>query len=96
VLCAAVALDNDHVGVMSRIIHDHAPEDLTLTERDPAEEIGQVVTRPLARPWVTTDARSRSASTETPAAVFRRYVLRPVGETYDLTVAYIEAHCLVD
>ena len=30
------------------------------------------------------------------AAVFRRYMLRPVGEPYDSTVAYIEAHYLVD
>jgi type I restriction enzyme R subunit len=37
-------------------------------------------------------ARSRRAT----AAVFRRYALKPVGEPYDSTVAYIEAHYLVD
>jgi hypothetical protein len=30
------------------------------------------------------------------AAVFRWYMLKPVGEPYDSTVAYIEAHYLVD
>jgi hypothetical protein len=44
-------MDEDHVGVLSRIIRDHAPEGLTVTERNLAEEIDQVVTRTLARPW---------------------------------------------
>jgi len=60
-----------------------------------AEEIDQVVTRTLARPWDNADARSRGVRRAT-AAVFRRYMLKPVGEPYDSTVAYIEAHYLVD
>ena len=89
------SLDDDHVGVLSRIIRDHAPAGLTVTERNLAEEIDQVVTRTLARPWDNADARSRGVRRAT-AAVFRRYTLKPVGEPYDSTVAYIEAHYLVD
>ncbi|MET8218071.1 type I restriction endonuclease subunit R [Streptomyces hirsutus] len=92
---AVVVLDDDHVGVLSRIIHDHAPSGLTVTERNLAEEIDQVVTRTLARSWDNADARNRGVRRAT-AAVFRRYTLKPVGEPYDSTVAYIEAHYLVD
>ncbi|WP_326611661.1 HsdR family type I site-specific deoxyribonuclease [Streptomyces scopuliridis] len=92
---AVVVLDDDHVGVLSRIIRDHAPPGLTVTERNLAEEIDQVVTRTLARSWDNADARNRGARRAT-AAVFRRYTLKPVGEPYDSTVAYIEAHYLVD
>ncbi|MEW2508308.1 HsdR family type I site-specific deoxyribonuclease [Amycolatopsis sp. NPDC047767] len=92
---AVVVLDNDHVGVLSRIIHDHAPSGLTVTERNLAEEIDQVVTHTLARSWDNADARNRGVRRAT-AAVFRRYMLKPVGEPYDSTVAYIEAHYLVD
>ncbi|MBO2464489.1 type I restriction endonuclease subunit R [Actinomadura violacea] len=91
----AVVLDDDHVGVLSRIIHDHAPSGLTVTERNLAEEIDQVVTSTLARSWDNADARNRGVRRAT-AAVFRRYMLKPVGEPYDSTVAYIEAHYLVD
>ena len=91
----AVVMDEDHVGVLSRIIRDHAPEGLTVTERNLAEEIDQVVKQTLARPWDNADARSRGVRRAT-AAVFRRYMLKPVGEPYDSTVAYIEAHYLVD
>jgi type I restriction enzyme R subunit len=92
---AVVVLDDDHIGVLSRIIRDHAPPGLTITERNLAEEIDQVVTRTLARSWDNADARSRGVRRAT-AAVFRRYMLKPVGEPYDSTVAYIEAHYLVD
>ncbi|GGM53911.1 DEAD/DEAH box helicase [Micromonospora sonchi] len=92
---AVVVLDDDHVGVLSRIIHDHAPPGLTVTERNLAEEIDQVVTRTLAQTWDNADARNRGVRRAT-AAVFRRYMLKPVGEPYDSTVAYIEAHYLVD
>ncbi|MFG1642639.1 type I restriction endonuclease subunit R [Amycolatopsis sp. NPDC049252] len=92
---AVIVLDEDRVGVLSRIIHDHAPPGLTVTERNLAEEIDQVVTRTLARSWDNADARNRGVRRAT-AAVFRRYALKPVGEPYDSTVAYIEAHYLVD
>ncbi|MFE0449095.1 hypothetical protein [Streptomyces fungicidicus] len=92
---AVVVLDDDHVGVLSRIIHDHAPAGLTITEKNLAEEIDQVVTRTLAGSWDNADARNRGVRRAT-AAVFRRYTLKPVGEPYDSTVAYIEAHYLVD
>ncbi|MCK2237406.1 MULTISPECIES: HsdR family type I site-specific deoxyribonuclease [unclassified Crossiella] len=92
---AVVVLDDDHVGVLSRIIRDHAPPGFTVTERNLAEEIDQVVTRTLARSWDNADARNRGVRRAT-AAVFRRYMLKPVGEPYDSTVAYIEAHYLVD
>ncbi len=69
---AVVVLDDDHVGVLSRIIRDHAPAGLTITERNLAEEIDQVVTRTLARSWDNADARSRGVRRAT-AAVFRRY-----------------------
>ncbi|MEU8056000.1 type I restriction endonuclease subunit R [Microbispora bryophytorum] len=91
----AVVLDDDHVGVLSRIIHDHAPSGFSVMERNLAEEIDQVVTRTLARTWDNADARNRGVRRAT-AAVFRRYTLKPVGEPYDSTVAYIEAHYLVD
>lgn len=91
----AVVLDDDHVGVLSRIIHDHAPSGLTITERNLAEEIDQVVKRPLAQSWDNAEARNRGVRRAT-AAVFRRYTLKPVGEPYGSTVAYIEAHYLVD
>ncbi|GAA1935086.1 HsdR family type I site-specific deoxyribonuclease [Streptomyces sodiiphilus] len=92
---AVVVVDDDHIGVLSRIIRDHAPPGLTITERNLAEEIDQVVTRTLARSWDNADARNRGVRRAT-AAVFRRYMLKPVGEPYDSTVAYIEAHYLVD
>jgi type I restriction enzyme R subunit len=92
---AVVVLDEDHIGVLSRIIHDHAPPGLTITERNLAEEIDQVVARTLARSWDNADARNRGVRRAT-ADVFRRYSLKPVGEPYDSTVAYIEAHYLVD
>ena len=60
---AVVVLDDDHVGVLSRIIHEHAPPGLTVTERNLAEEIDQVVTRTLAQPWTT-----RTLATEAYAA----------------------------
>ena len=91
----AVVVDDDRVGVLSRIIADHAPPGLTITERNLAEEIDQVVTRTLTRSWDNADARNRGVRRAT-AAVFRRYALKPVGEPYDSTVAYIEAHYLVD
>ncbi|MGF6886346.1 type I restriction enzyme R subunit [Nocardia sp. GAS34] len=91
----AVVLDDDRVGVLTRIIHDHAPSGLTVTERNLAEEIDRVVTTTLARSWDNADARNRGARRVT-AAVFRRYMLKPVGEPYDSTVAYIEAHYLID
>lgn len=56
---AVVVLDDDHVGVLSRIIHDHAPPGLTVIERNLAEEIDQVVTRTLAGSWDNADARNR-------------------------------------
>ncbi|RCV49708.1 type I restriction endonuclease subunit R [Marinitenerispora sediminis] len=92
---AVVVLDDDHVGVLSRIIHDHAPSGLTVTERNLAQEIDQVVTRTLAQSWDNADERNRGVRRAT-AAVFRRYMLKPVGEPYDSTVAYIQAHYLVD
>ncbi|WP_405934404.1 HsdR family type I site-specific deoxyribonuclease [Streptomyces longwoodensis] len=92
---AVVVLDDDHVGVLSRIIHDHAPSGLTITERNLAEEIDQVVTRTLAQAWDNADARNRGVRRAT-ATVFRQYKLKPLGEPYDSTVAYIEAHYLVD
>ncbi|TQS41823.1 type I restriction endonuclease subunit R [Cryptosporangium phraense] len=92
---AVIVLDDDHIGVLSRIIHDHAPPGLTVTERRLAEEIDQVVKRALAQSWDNADARNRGVRRAT-AAVFRRYALKPVGEPYDSTVAYIEAHYLVD
>lgn len=92
---AVVVLDDDHIGVLSRIIYDHAPTGLTVTERNLAEEIDHVVTRTLAQSWDNAEARSRGVRRAT-AAVFRRYSLKPVGEPYDSTVDYIEAHYLVD
>jgi type I restriction enzyme R subunit len=92
---AVVVLDDDHVGVLSRIIHDHTPAGLTITEKNLAEEIDQVVTRTLAGSWDNADARNRGVRRAT-ATVFRRYTLKPAGEPYDSTVAYIEAHYLVD
>lgn len=92
---AVVVLDDDHVGVLSRIVHDHARPGFTVTERNLAEEIDQVVTQTLARSWDNAEARNRDVRRAT-AAVFRRYMLKAVGEPYDSTVAYIEAHYLVD
>jgi type I restriction enzyme R subunit len=92
---AVIVLDDDHVGGLSRIIHDHAPAGLTVTERILAEEIDQVVTRTIGQSWDNADARNRGVRRAT-AAVFRRYLLNLVGEPYDSTVAYIEAHYLVD
>ncbi|MFD4393743.1 hypothetical protein [Kitasatospora sp. NPDC058478] len=46
---AVVVLDDDHVGVLSRIIHDHAPSGLTVTERNLAEEIDQVAAPRFAK-----------------------------------------------
>jgi hypothetical protein len=64
-------------------------------ERNLAEEIDQVVTRTLAQSWDNADARNRGVRRAT-AAIFRRYALKPVGEPYDSTIAYIEAHYLVE
>lgn len=90
-----VVVDDDHVGVLSRIIEDHAPDGITVTERNLAEEIDKVVTHTLKQSWDNADARNRGARRAT-ASVFRDFGLKPVGEPYDSTVAYIEAHYLVD
>lgn len=90
-----VVVDDDHVGVLSRIIEDHAPDGITVTERNLAEEIDKVVTHTLKQSWDNADARNRGARRAT-ASVFRKYGLKPVGEPYDSTVDYIEAHYLVD
>ncbi|MGW0022263.1 type I restriction endonuclease subunit R [Rhodococcus sp. NPDC003382] len=90
-----VVVDDDHVGVLSRIIEDHAPPGVTVTERNLAEEIDRVVTHTLKQSWDNADARNRGARRAT-ATVFRKFGLKPVGEPYDSTVAYIEAHYLVD
>jgi type I restriction enzyme, R subunit len=85
-------------GTHRRPVADHPrprAAGLTITERNLAEEIDQVVTGTLARSWDNADARSRGVRRAT-AAVFRRYTLKSVGEPYDSTVAYIEAHYLVD
>ncbi|MFD6677630.1 type I restriction endonuclease subunit R [Rhodococcus zopfii] len=90
-----VVVDDDHVGVLSRIIEDHAPPGVTVTERNLAEEIDRVVTHTLKQSWDNADARNRGARRAT-ATVFRKFGLKPVGEPYDSTVSYIEAHYLVD
>jgi type I restriction enzyme R subunit len=54
-----------------------------------------VVKRTLAQSWDNAEARNRGVRRAT-AAVFRRYTLKPVGEPYGSTIAYIEAHYLVD
>ena len=90
-----VVVDDDHVGVLSRIIEDHAPPGVTVTERNLAEEIDKVVTHTLKQSWDNADARNRGARRAT-ATVFRKFGLKPVGEPYDSTVSYIEAHYLVD
>jgi type I restriction enzyme R subunit len=92
---AVVKLDDDHIGVLSRIIHEHAPSGLTVTERNLAEEIDRVVTNTLTKPWDNAEARNRGVRRAT-AMVFRKYMLKPVGDLYDHTVEYIKAHYLVD
>ncbi|MGH3997822.1 MAG: hypothetical protein ACRDTJ_10215, partial [Pseudonocardiaceae bacterium] len=92
---AVLVVDDDHVGVLSRIITEHAPHGLTVTEKNLAEEIDQVVTRTLAGTWDNAEARSRAVR-RSAAKVYRRYQIKPVGEPYDSTVKYIEAHYLVD
>ncbi len=82
---AVVVLDEDQVGVLLRMIHDHAPLGVTITERNLVEEIDQVVTQTLVRSRNNADDRKRGVRRAI-AAVFRRYVLKPVGETYDSTV----------
>ncbi|MEW2456469.1 hypothetical protein [Streptomyces albus] len=82
---AVVVLDDDHVGVLSRTIRAHAPLGVTITERNLVEEIDQVVTQTLVRSRNNADDRKRGVRRAI-AAVFRRYVLKPVGETYDSTV----------
>lgn len=90
-----VVVDDDHVGVLSRIIADHPPKGLSVTERRLAEEIDKVVRHTLVAQYDNAEARGR-ALRRAAAAVFRRYKLKPVGEPYDSTVAYAEAHYLVD
>ncbi|BDO43150.1 HsdR family type I site-specific deoxyribonuclease [Cellulomonas sp. NTE-D12] len=87
--------DADHIGVLTRIITEHQPKGMTVTARHLAEEIDQVVKRTLARSWDNTEDRGRGVR-RAAAAVFRKYLLRPVGEPFDSTVAYIEAHYLLD
>ena len=54
------------------------------------------VDRKGLRLGVRLDATGTAPVRRATAAVFRRYMLKPVGEPYDSTVAYIEAHYLVD
>ncbi|WP_226949918.1 hypothetical protein [Rhodococcus rhodochrous] len=89
-----IVMVDDHVGVLSRIIEGHAPPGVTVTERNLAEEIDRVVTHTLTDPGTTpTPATEGRRAT---ATVFRKLGLKPVGEPYDPTVTYIEAHYLVD
>ncbi len=60
-----------------------------------AEEIDRVVTHTLKHSWDNADTRNRGARRAT-ATVFRKFGLKPVGESYDSAVAYIDAHYLVD
>lgn len=87
--------DDDHVGVLSRLIKEHAPQGLTVTERNLAAEIDQVVRQTLARQYDNADIRSRTVRREV-NRVFRRFAIKPVGEPYDSAVAYVEKHYLVD
>jgi type I restriction enzyme R subunit len=66
---APLVADDDHVGVLSRIIADHAPQGLTITERRLAEEIDEVVMRTLRRSWDNADSRSRAVRRSTAARV---------------------------
>ncbi len=66
------------MGVLLRMIHDHAPLGVTITERNLVEEIDQVVTQTLVRSRDNADDRKRGVRRAI-AAVFRRYVLKPVG-----------------
>ncbi|MCD5422485.1 hypothetical protein LRS71_23515 [Rhodococcus pyridinivorans] len=90
-----VVVDDDHVGVLSRIIEDHASPGVTVTERNLADEIDWVVAHTLKQSWDNADDRNRGARRAT-ATVFRKFGLKPVEEPYDSTVAYTEAHYLVD
>ncbi|MFF0242932.1 hypothetical protein ACFYRW_22310 [Rhodococcus pyridinivorans] len=90
-----VVVDDDHVGILSRIIEDHAPPGGIVIEHNLAEEIDRVVTHTLTRSWDNADARNRGVRRAT-ATIFRKFGLKPVGEPYDSTVSHIEAHYLVD
>ena len=90
-----VIVDDDHIGVLSRIIAEHAPQGLSLAEKRIAEKVDEVVRRTMTMQWDNADARNRGVR-RAAAAVFREASLKPVGEPYDSTVAYIEAHYLVD
>jgi type I restriction enzyme R subunit len=92
---AALVVDDDHIGVLSRIIEEHSPTGLSVTERRLAEEIDEVVTKVLTHSYDNAEERNKAVR-RSAAAVFRRYQLKPVGEPYDSTVEYVEAHYLVD
>jgi len=92
---APLVVDDDHIGVLSRIIAEHPPTGLSITERRLAEEIDAVVTKVLTRSYDNAEERNKAVR-RSAAAVFRRYQIKPVGEPYDSTVEYVEAHYLVD
>ncbi|MEU2609555.1 hypothetical protein [Streptomyces albus] len=80
---AVVVLDDDQVGVLSRMIRDHAPLGVTITEGNLVEEIDRVVTQTLVRSRDNADDRKRGVRRAI-AAVFCRYVLNPVGSRMTL------------
>jgi len=92
---ATLVVDDDHIGVLSRIIGEHSPTGLSITERRLAEEIDEVVTKVLTHSYDNAEERNKAVR-RSAAAVFRRFQLKPVGEPYDSTVEYVEAHYLVD
>lgn len=56
---AVVVLDDDQVGVLLRMIRDHVPLGVTITERNLVEEIDRVVTQTLVRSRDNADDRKR-------------------------------------
>jgi hypothetical protein len=51
---------------LAQIIHDHAPEGLTVTERNLAEEIDQVVKQTLARRGTTPTLAAEASAAPPP------------------------------
>lgn len=92
---AVVVDDEDHVGVLSRIIADYKPEGLSITERRFAEEIDKVALETLRKTYDNAEARDQAVGRRA-NVVFTKYGLKPYGEPYDSALAYIRSHYLVD
>lgn len=67
-----VVVDDDHIGVLSKIIAEHAPSGISVAEKRIAEKVDDVVRRTLTMPWDNADAATGACAARRPRCSERR------------------------